>query len=429
MTLVTLSQIRPSVRVRTLLSVYCDQKSVSLIRFDSLRCRASGSDRILIDSSIVVNIASIVSIIVVVMAVQCVIDVSTMVLPNASNDVWTDDDDDEDRGCSLGLSNLGNTCYQNAIIQCLLHNKAFVTRLAQQSVTDEQSLTHHLQRVLSIHRSRSESVIGCEGIRDCMARRHSWLGDGRQHDAQEFLVLLLDELHDQLKQHKRLKANDDNDSSEQSREWRRAQQLSGTSVVSDTFGGQLCSQVTCLHCERTSRAFEPFMYLCVPVPVSLETSVAITWCPLQGQRTHHVIKVDNKYESIVVLKGLMRDVTQDDNDDALLFAEVDANHVTRVLNDSDDVLSLSASCRLHLFQLNEATPISSVSSCTRICPICLEHFPIDQLLSHALCTSSVCVTCLSQLEHYGRATETGKRFSCHACAQEISSQDFSSDNR
>ena len=354
------------------------------------------------------------------MAVDAVVSfTSTMGLPTVASDCWTDDDWNDRRG--VGLHNLGNTCYQNAILQCLLHNKAFVSLLNEEDI-EEDSIAHHFLQLWRSHLSRAENVIRAEGIRDAMAKRHPWLGDGRQHDAQEFLVLLLDQLHDQLKRvdHKRLKVCDEQEMA--AREWNRFLQLNGSSVVSDTFQGQLCSTVTCVHCQRTSCAFEPFMYLCVPVPVSLETTVSVVWSPIEGQKTTHEITVDNKYRPIRVIKDKLRQLSiTEAKDEDLLLAEVDGFHVRRLLEDTEDLVSVVSP--LHCFQLNAV----SSREWHQNCPICLEALPSSELLSHsALCSSAVCASCLSQLEFYGHETphSAEKSFSCHSCAQHVSRADF-----
>lgn len=109
-----------------------------------------------------------------------------------------------------GLRNYGNTCFVNAVLQCLSHTRPlanyFLSRDWQDDVNPGNKLGHGgaLARAFGDVISRLwlrdkpvqkpeaflQTVFSCAGGSD--------FGDGNQHDAHEFLSFLLDGLHEDL---------------------------------------------------------------------------------------------------------------------------------------------------------------------------------------------------------------------------------------
>ncbi|KAL5971981.1 Ubiquitin carboxyl-terminal hydrolase 8 [Taenia solium] len=204
-----------------------------------------------------------------------------------------------------GLKNMGNTCYMNSTLQCLLHTPHlwyfFVTRqpfrghLAQSfaefvcKMTDPPSTEAYLPKML----------------KESFDRSHSMFADGQQQDSHEFLMILLDSLHEELNRsevpgitslllyaHKQLyyavliglglfsclTSDTSKGGSGESHvksegvsaayladlSWSRSRGRDD-SVILDWFNGQLLSTVQCLTCNRCSHAFDEFMYLSVSI--------------------------------------------------------------------------------------------------------------------------------------------------------------------
>ena len=97
------------------------------------------------------------------------------------------------------------------------------------------------------------------------------LQGGSQHDAQEFLLWLLDRVHEELntatkKKYKRLKdlpgRPDDVVAAESLANYTRC----NNSFVMDIFQAQFRSSLTCPNCERQSNTFDPFLCVSLPIP-------------------------------------------------------------------------------------------------------------------------------------------------------------------
>nr|XP_009503602.1 PREDICTED: inactive ubiquitin carboxyl-terminal hydrolase 50 [Phalacrocorax carbo] len=160
-----------------------------------------------------------------------------------------------------GLRNLGNTCYMNAILQCLCSVPPLV----------EYFLSEKYKAALHRENGESATAFGCLmsdmwlGEVDCVSPEvfHSVLGKKyptfskrTQQDAQEFLICVLNELHEALKKVKaQLWCFGDHSRS-----------VCETSIITQLFEGQLSYDITCLECKTTTNRPESFTILSLPIP-------------------------------------------------------------------------------------------------------------------------------------------------------------------
>ncbi|KAJ0507896.1 putative ubiquitinyl hydrolase 1 [Helianthus annuus] len=171
----------------------------------------------------------------------------------------------------LGFRNLGNTCYLNAVLQCLTYTPPLANFcLRRQHSASCDSLPQQDKKnncpfcLLETRIARSLSVdllldtpgkfIG--GLK--IFAEHFRVG--RQEDAHEFLRYVIDACHTtsirlkKLQQQKRkLVSNGGGDS------------VSGSTVVKEIFGGALQSQVKCLACGNESNKVDEIMDISIDV--------------------------------------------------------------------------------------------------------------------------------------------------------------------
>jgi len=107
----------------------------------------------------------------------------------------------------VGLTNLGNTCFINSGLQCLLSNSQLVSYFTK-SYQEQEKIYHFAKNCLSscFHQllskvwslERTETVLKPSEFKEILGITHPQFQEYRQHDCQEFLALLLGTLHDQL---------------------------------------------------------------------------------------------------------------------------------------------------------------------------------------------------------------------------------------
>lgn len=174
-------------------------------------------------------------------------------------------------GPPLGFKNLGNTCYLNAVLQCLTYTPPlanFCLRLqhsencdflAQQDKKSDCPfclLEKRIVRSLSIDSTLDTpgKIIG--GLK--VFAEHFRLG--RQEDAHEFLRYVIDACHTTCLRLKKLQ--------QQRRKYVSnggGDGFNGSTVVKEIFGGALQSQVKCLACGNESNKVDEIMDISVDV--------------------------------------------------------------------------------------------------------------------------------------------------------------------
>lgn len=185
-----------------------------------------------------------------------------------------------------GLNNLGNTCFLNSTLQCLAHSPPFCqslveiskmkARQAKYGVKPKQSpgqrlttsLCNLFQRVHGLtdssfmERSISPQVIVnmLPTLGSIGSRNGYKFWPGRQEDSHEFLVHLLDAMHDG-----ELRGAGINQHLSGWRDRLPVTRLDETTFIHRIFGGYFRSQVRCKICGYCSNTYDPFLDLSLEV--------------------------------------------------------------------------------------------------------------------------------------------------------------------
>ncbi|CAB3359084.1 Hypothetical predicted protein [Cloeon dipterum] len=165
----------------------------------------------------------------------------------------------------VGLRNLGNTCFMNAVLQSLSNIQEFCGyfkklpaleakdgrgRLAYRNLRYDESdslMTEELRKVLVSLDSGDKAAISPESLFSVIWKVVPRFRGYQQQDAHEFLRYMLDRLHTELLT---LLPNEP----------------ANHSIVTSVFGGTLQSEVHCLTCGTDSKKHDPFLDLSLDVP-------------------------------------------------------------------------------------------------------------------------------------------------------------------
>eukprot|EP00268_Persea_americana_P056126 TRINITY_DN6585_c0_g2_i2.p1 TRINITY_DN6585_c0_g2~~TRINITY_DN6585_c0_g2_i2.p1 ORF type:complete len:932 (+),score=131.36 TRINITY_DN6585_c0_g2_i2:337-3132(+) len=191
-----------------------------------------------------------------------------------------------------GLLNLGNTCFMNSAIQCLVHTPPLVEYFLQDYRNEintqnplgyEGELAQAFGQLLRKLWYRGHALISPVIFKYTLDSLAPQFSGHDQHDSQEFLSFLLDGLHEDLNRVKEKPYIETSDSigrldEEVADEHWGNHKARNDSVIVDAFQGQYKSTLTCPVCNRRSTIFEPFMCLSLPLPSVSRTMTIMVFC-------------------------------------------------------------------------------------------------------------------------------------------------------
>ncbi|XP_064414770.1 ubiquitin carboxyl-terminal hydrolase 31 [Latimeria chalumnae] len=220
-----------------------------------------------------------------------------------------------------GLKNHGNTCFMNAVLQCLSNTELFAEYLALEQYRggggDDSGLagtepeqqppkSNGVQQLFQNKKAAPEKGEVTEQLsnlvrslwtfeytpqhsrefKNVVAKNALQYRGNSQHDAQEFLLWLLDRVHEDLNNVVKynggppLKPPVEDDATSE-----------GPSLpvcntfVEELFQAQYRSSLTCPHCQKQSNTFDPFLCISLPIPLPHTRPLYVT-VVYQGKCSH-----------------------------------------------------------------------------------------------------------------------------------------------
>ena len=189
--------------------------------------------------------------------------------------------EDSNKGIT-GLVNIGNTCFMNSALQCLSNccelTKYFLSDLYKNEInfnnrlgTKGEIVNIYRQLLKDLWEGKEESI-NPTYFKNIFSQFVEQFSGYNQQDSNEFLMFLLDKLHEDinsvskkeyLEDEKSGNFQTDNEVAEKS--WKRYLKREN-SIIVDLFHGQFKSTINCKYCNRISKSFDSFNNISVPIP-------------------------------------------------------------------------------------------------------------------------------------------------------------------
>ncbi|MEE6498067.1 hypothetical protein FKM82_002972 [Ascaphus truei] len=202
-----------------------------------------------------------------------------------------------------GLKNHGNTCFMNAVLQCLSNTDLFAEFLGLEQYKegegggspgenpsplpspgpqDRGEVTEQLAQLLRSLWTLEYTPQHSREFKSIVSKNALQYRGTSQHDAQEFLLWLLDRVHEDLNSVVKYKPRPplEEDLTGEGPTF----PLSGT-FVQELFQAQYRSSLTCPHCQKQSNTFDPFLCISLPIPLPHTRPLYVT-AVYQGKCSH-----------------------------------------------------------------------------------------------------------------------------------------------
>ncbi|KAG5031190.1 hypothetical protein AAZX31_06G089200 [Glycine max] len=186
--------------------------------------------------------------------------------------------------CPFGLVNCGNSCYANAVLQCLAFTPPLTAYLLQglhlkSCANKKWCFTCEFERLI-LKSKDTKSAVSPMGIISHLQNIGSQLGNGREEDAHEFLRHVIDTMQSVCLTEAGVNASGSLEED--------------TTLMGQTFGGYLRSKIKCMRCGGKSEHQERMMDLTVEIEGEITTLVEA----LRRFTSTETLDGENKYHCV-----------------------------------------------------------------------------------------------------------------------------------
>ncbi|KAM6403487.1 ubiquitin carboxyl-terminal hydrolase 43 [Rhynochetos jubatus] len=272
-----------------------------------------------------------------------------------------------------GLRNHGNTCFMNAVVQCLSNTAPLAEFLAlgrYRARGARAEVTHRLAALVRALWTRDYTPQLSAEFKNIVSKHSSQFRGNTQHDALEFLLWLLDRMHEDLgaaspaQQTRGPEEPGEDGSGNAGSSPPAAQHPRGQSFVQSHFQAQYRSSLTCPHCLKQSNTFDPFLCISLPIPLRQTRALNVTLV-LQCER-RRFLRVGLAVPLLGTVAELRAMVAREGRipPEQVILAEVSPRGFLRSLSDAEELGAAGEGAPLYAFQ----PPPARRAGCPRSLP-------------------------------------------------------------
>ncbi|NXD87974.1 UBP43 hydrolase, partial [Halcyon senegalensis] len=259
-----------------------------------------------------------------------------------------------------GLRNHGNTCFMNAVVQCLSNTAPLAEFLAlgrYRARGARAEVTHRLAALVRALWTRDYTPQLSAEFKNIVSKHSAQFRGNAQHDALEFLLWLLDRMHEDL------------GTASPAQQTRNPQEVGdprwgGHTPCLGVGPGKLRfpgrgwagivpppqSSLTCPHCLKQSNTFDPFLCISLPIPLRQTRALNVTLV-LQCERWRFV-RVGLAVPFLGTVAELREMVAREGHipPEQVILAEVSPRGFLRSLGDAEELGAAGEGAPLYAFQ-------------------------------------------------------------------------------